>query len=310
MTIFLFACNENKEVIINLENKSSNPALFAKGLISTALYERDIAINKDGSEIIYTIGDYKQKRRCLVTIKKINGNWNEPAILNISGEHQDIEPFFSNDDQRLYFASNRPIDETDITPDYNIWYSQRTSDGWAEPTALNNLINTDQDEFYPSLSANGNLYFTASRSDGIGREDIFVSQLVNDEFQKPMVLDSNINTTLFEFNAYINPDENLLIFSSYGRADDLGGGDLYYSIKDINGQWAPSKNMGAKINSDKLDYCPFIDQSRQVFYFTSENSTPEIHRMNTINELTSLANNPQNGFGDIYSVSLDSLFQN
>lgn len=306
--IILFACRDNKEVNINLENINSNPELFADGLISTALYERDMAINQDGSEIIYTIGDYKQKRRCLVSLIKIKGQWTNPHILNFSGEYQDIEPFFLQNDQRLYFASDRPTSEDDKNPDYNIWYSDRTTNGWAPPIALNDLINTDEDEFYPSLSANGNLYFTASRSDGFGREDIFVSTWANDEFQKPIALDSNINTTLYEFNAYINPDEDLLIFSSFGRDDDLGGGDLYYSKRNIDGQWGPSKNMGPKINSDKLDYCPFIDEPRKVFYYTSEKTSSPFPRMKTLDELKYLANNSQNGFGDIYTVALDSLF--
>ena len=64
----------------------------------------------------------------------------------------------------------------------------------------------------------------------------------------------------------------------------------------------------AKINSDKLDYCPFIDEPRKVFYYTSEKTSSPFPRMKTLDELKYLANNSQNGFGDIYTVALDSLF--
>jgi hypothetical protein len=43
-----------------------------------------------------------------------------------------------------------------------------------------------------------------------------------------------VNSKGYDFNAFIDPDENYIIFSSYKRPDDLGGGDLYYSL---NRKW-------------------------------------------------------------------------
>lgn len=217
---------------------------------------------------------------------------------------QDIEPFFANEGQRLFFASNRPLQKDSAAADYNIWYSDREGEAWSEPIPLDENINTAGDEFYPSVAKNGNLYFTATKEEGIGREDIYIARFVGGKYQRAVVLDSTINSLYYEFNAYVSPDEDLLIFSSYGRPDDLGGGDLYIARKNTDGTWLPAKNMGPSINSEKLDYCPFVDISRNNFYFTSERMTmSDTLRVRNVNTLQEMANTSGNGMGDIYRVT-------
>lgn len=294
-------------VKLNLNSAPDTVSLFAEGLISTALSERDMTINTEGTELIYTLGDYKESKRVLVSLKKVNGTWNEPTVLPFSGQFQDIEAFFSPDGKRLYFCSNRPIYNDPSRSDYNIWYSEKNGEDWAEPVALDSVINTKGNEFYPSIGNSGTLYFTATKKDGIGREDIYKSQLKNGKYQKPTVLGEAINSPFFEFNAYVNPSENLIIFSSFGRKDGLGGGDLYISTKDEKGKWKPAKNMGAEINSSKLDYCPFIDWNNSSFYFSSTRHTNVSKRIKTIAELKKSAARTTNGFSNIYWINLNQL---
>tara|TARA_R110002072_G_scaffold23949_1_gene81867 strand:+ start:46204 stop:47211 length:1008 start_codon:yes stop_codon:yes gene_type:complete len=306
--VLTVSCNSRSSLSTpSLGNSPSQPELFWEGFISTQYYERDIAISKTGNEIIYTLGDYKQTKRALVSTKLLNGEWSAPEILGFSGEYQDIEPFLSQNDNRLYFASNRPLHNTDESNDYNLWYSERQNGEWSSPVALDTIINTEGDEFYPSLSENGNLYFTASKPTGIGSEDIFMSKYINHSYMTPVVLDSAINTKTFEFNAYVSPKEDLLIFSSYGRKDDMGGSDLYYSVKNAQGNWKEAKNMGPTINSDKLDFCPFIDWERNNFYFTSERIISEESIISSVDELKASANRTLNGYGNIFRISLDEL---
>jgi Tol biopolymer transport system component len=240
-------------------------------------------------------------------MEKMENGWSTPEILPISGVYQDIEPFFTPDGNRLYFASNRPISQDSSRNDYNLWYADKLADGWAPPVALDTIINTRGDEFYPSLSSRGNLYFTASRNDGPGLEDIFLAEYSNGKFQNPVPLDSAINSTKYEFNAYISPAEDLIIFSSYGRSDGMGGGDLYFSTKSDNGNWMEAKNMGALVNSEKLDYCPFVDWERNNFYFTSDRAMVPEHRLTSVTELVDVSNSILNGHGNIFRVSLERL---
>ena len=307
------ACQSNhtsqeKKPTLDITVASDSVSLFGEGIISTALFERDLAINPKGTEIVYTLGDYKQSRRSLVVMRQENGEWTAPEILPFSGsKHHDIEPFYTNEGNRIYFASNRPIFNDSTRNDYNIWYTDKVGGEWAEPIALDSIINTKGDEFFPSLSDKGNLFFTATREDGIGREDIFMSQYKEGHFLAPEVLPVEINTAYYEFNAYISPKEDLLIFSSYGRKDGQGGGDLYISRKDEHGNWGESKNMGTLINSEKLDFCPFIDWENRIFYFSSERTVLNTQALKTVSDIKQLAHNPLNGFSNIYKMSLDVL---
>ncbi len=306
----LLSCNSpNKPVTSTLDTKTAtNTArLFGENIVSTSLSERDFAISDN--EIIYTQGDHKQIKRCLVSIGLVNGNLDKPKVLNISGKYQDIEPFFSHNGSRLYFASDRPIYGDSIRKDYNIWYSNKVNGLWTEPIALDSTINSEGDEFYPSISRSGSLYFTATRKNGIGREDIFSSKIVSGIYQSPEPLPEVINTEFYEFNAFVSPDETYVIFSSYGREDDLGGGDLYISVKDSSGNWTQSINMGENINSDKLDYCPFVDPQTSILYFTSERFYNNKDKIETIDQLKGFANHIENGFGNIYKVDFKEIFK-
>lgn len=307
LVILLSQCQLDKSKEIEIEYTPKEVKVFADKFISTNLYERDITISPKGDEIVYTLSDYTQSRRCLVRVEKIGRRWSAKEILNFSGQFDDIEPCFSLNGNELYFASDRPVETESARKDFNIWVSKRIHNGWSEPEPLSSTINSERDEFFPSIAKNGNLYFTSVRENGIGSEDIFLSRFIDGEYMNPEPLDSNINTPTYEFNAYITPEENLLIFSSFGRKDDLGGGDLYYSRKDKDGKWTGSVNMGHQINSDKLDYCPFIDISRGNFYFTSERTLSMDMRIGNVSELEGLANDVLNGMGNIYRVSLDNI---
>lgn len=278
--------------------------LFMPGKISTAFKERDMTISRDGNHLLYSVHSYNDDVRMIVEIKKQNKSWGEPEVVSFSGEFKDIEPMFSPDGKRLYFASDRPMYDKDEAKDYNIWYVDKLSNGWGSPMTLDTLINTQGDEFFPSVSNSGTLYYTATRADGKGKEDIYYSSFEDGMFQAPVSLDSAINSATYEFNSYVDPAERFIIFSSYKRADGLGGGDLYISYRK-DGAWQPAIHLGDKINSSKLDYCPFVSADGKTFYFTSNRKL--VGSAGSINELRQLMNSPQNGFDDIYSVPFDQL---
>lgn len=311
LIVFGYGCQTNHTpgpaIALDLAATSAYPTLVGPDIISTPLYERDFALSPQGDEIIFTRGDQRQKRRCLVVVKKSEAGWGVPEILNLSGTYHDIEPFYHKEGNRLYFASNRPIYGDSTRTDYNIWYSDRVSGQWGNPVPLDSIINSKGDEFYPSVAQNGNLYFTASRADGLGKEDIFMSRWAHGSYQQPMVLDAAINSPFYEFNAYVSPAEDFIIFSAFGRPDDIGGGDLYISQKDASGQWLPSRNLGAVVNSNTLDFCPFVDWNTRQLYFTSDRRSPIPETITSIEDLKAMSLSILNGYGNIYKISLDAL---
>ena len=312
--LLIFNCSNknnstlNKSNILDFETTVDSLELLFPNFISTQLYERDFALSPKRDEIIYTLSNSDQTMRVLVSIKKNNGIWGEKKVLLISGTHNDIEPFYSPDGNQLFFASNRPIYGDSLRKDYNIWVCKNEDGDWRNPEPLDSIINTKGDEFYPAVTNTGNLYFTSSKVDGIGLEDIYVSKYTDNAYQNPVALDTMINSKSYEFNAYINPEEDLLIFSSYGRPDGFGGGDLYYSTKDTEGNWTASKNFGELINSDKLDFCPFYDAKTQLLYFSSMRNT-KAGTITSVEEFIKLTEQPKNGLSDIYRVSIKDIFE-
>jgi len=116
---------------------------------------------------------------------------------------------------------------------------------------------------------------------------------------------------LYEFNAFVTPNDSIIVFTSCGREDDIGGCDLYISKKDENGNWSKAKNLGNKINSTSLDYCPFISFDKKFFVFTSNKSKLQksYQKKLNINTFLNEMGQLQNGKGNLYWIDAKEILQ-
>ena len=292
---------------IDLFHPPKVASLFMENLVSTSMYERDFAISPDGTEILFTTMIPFSNFQTLVCLKKGGNAWTGPEVVSFSGKYSDLEPAYSADGKKLFFSSNRPVDGEKIK-DFDIWYVEKENGKWGKPQNIGAPINTEADEFYPSVATNGNLYFTAEYKGGIGREDIYMSRWENDRYQSPTVLDSMINSAFYEFNAFISPGEEFIIFSSQGRKDEKGRGDLYLSMKDPFNKWKPAVNLTI-INSDRLDYCPFVSYDKKILFFTSESHDLKrsFEKPLSYKNLQKIAKQTRNGFGNIYWIDFSTV---
>ncbi|HEY4968104.1 MAG TPA: hypothetical protein VII28_16970 [Puia sp.] len=246
---------------------SDTPRVFGPGIISDGFSNRDMALSPDGNDLYYTLQWSYGLFSVILHSEKINGVWAKPETAWFSGRFNDLEPAFSPDGQKLFFTSSRPLQSGDSVKDYDIWYVQRKGGSWDGPFNAGTAINTTNDEFYPSLAKNGNMYFT--RDNGDTKDDIFMAAFKNGKYEEPVRLPDAVNSKGYDFNAFVDPDENFIIFSSYKRVDDIGGGDLYYSLRG-NGNWQPALHFGKEINSAALDYSPFVSGDKRYFFFSSK----------------------------------------
>ena len=97
-----------------------------------------------------------------------------------------------------------------------------------------------------------------------------------------------------------------IIYTCYNRTDGFGSGDLYISLKTENNTWTNAKNMGPEINSNKMDYCPYVDLETKTLYFTSKRIISNTYKTSTrnINELLQEFNQYQNGLSRLYQVDI------
>ncbi|HOP06622.1 MAG TPA: hypothetical protein PLF13_04945 [candidate division Zixibacteria bacterium] len=285
------------------------PELFARDKVSTQFDERDACFSADGLEFYYTL--MGPERPAILCITLDDERWTRPRVAAFSGRYPDLEPAFSPDGSRLYFASKRPMTGQQ-PPNWDIWYTTRSDSGWNQPINIDAPINSGGDEFYPSLAANGNLYFTAERPEGLGKEDIYRARMIDGLWSAPENLGASINSEGWEFNAFVAPDESYLIYTAVGRDDDLGNGDLYISFADSSGTFGPAVNMGPTVNSTSLDYCPYVTPDGRFLFFTSRRLSPmadDSTRLSYDDILQSLRT-AENGRGNIYWMStaiIDSL---
>jgi len=183
------------------------PEIFAPGIVSSEHQEHSSLAFSPGCKemwwsrwrLPYDMDKYPQ---VIIFIRYEKGAWSPPKVAPFSGKYRDGGPAFSPDGNRIYFYSRRPIqDDSKMSPDNNIWYAEKTRDGWSRPVRLGPVVNSSGEDGTPSVAANGNLYFTSVSPDGEflfftkftegGHEDFYwvsakiIEDLKPEEHQRP-----------------------------------------------------------------------------------------------------------------------------
>lgn len=271
---------------------------------------RDFTISPKEDELFFTIESNKNTIAAIIQMEKRNGKW-KINIAPFSGKYYDLEASFAPDGNALYFSSNRPKNDSTSKQDFDIWKTEKRNGSWQLPVNLGTTINSDMDEFYPSVTNDGSIFFTAAYPHSKGKEDIWKSAFVDGIYTTPINLSDAVNSDKYEFNAFVLPDESAIVFTSCGRKDELGGCDLYISKKDKQGKWQMATNAGATINSSSLDFCPFVSADRRFFVFTSNRSKlkksypKQLNLDAFIQEIGQL----QNGKNNLYWIAADAILQ-
>ena len=281
------------------------PQVFLSGLVSTGMNERDITLSPDGNELFFTATTPNQQQSCIFYSKKTKNAWSKPEKASFSGIHPDLEPMFSPDGQTLYYASRRR-DSVHLPLQADIYIVKRTEKGWSKEEKL--PFNTSVDEYFPSVNRAGDIFFTGIYDMDATGENIYVARKTETGYAAPQKLSEAINSTNHEFNAFMHPDENFIIFTRFGQKGDKGGGDLYISYQN-NGTWSEALPLESA-NSSALDYCPFVDIQTNTLYFTSRRSLLQnaLRQFGTLYESYQDSYlNPGNGQGDIYWMVLPSV---
>ncbi len=266
---------------------------------------RDFCISQDENEAYFTVQSPNQELSQIVCVK--NKQWNAPVLLPFCDSYSYLEPFLSNDGKRLYFASDRPKTELEVQKsDFDIWYVERKDKNskWSKPINMGSQVNSKNDEFYPTLADNNNLYFTMQSDSGLGKDDIYYCKWDGTSYTKPILLSKNINSEGYEFNAFISKDENMLIYTKYNAKNGFGSGDLYVSKKDEHGEWKIAENIGNKINTKYMEYCPFYDNQTNTLYFTSKRSNLLPKTFKDLRQFLEYITDNENGLSRIYKCKI------
>lgn len=155
-----------------------------------------------------------------------------PDVIN-SAKNTEIAGCFTDDNQKFYFASNRPGGYGGV----DIYMCQRLPNGnWSMAQNLGPTINTSEDEDFPNISPDGKyLFFSSKGHASMGGYDIFRAEWddVKRKFTKIQNMGYPINTPEDNMNFRMSETGKYGYISAV-RKGGYGDKDIYrVNFKDI-----------------------------------------------------------------------------
>lgn len=224
---------------INSEYQDYAPLITADGNTLVFTSRRK---GSTGGQLAYDNNYYED----IYVSRRENDTWLRPTSISsrINTEYHECAAAISPDGTQLFIYSDEGEGD----------FSYATFDGkeWSNPQPMSG-VNSAYRELSISVNAEGNkVYFSSDRPGGYGGFDIYVSVRNRfGDYGKPINLGPKINTAGNEDAPFIDPDGDLLYFSSTGHLG-MGGYDIFRS-KLYNEKWTTPINLGYPINTAQDD---------------------------------------------------------
>jgi OOP family OmpA-OmpF porin len=223
----------------------------------------------DGNTVLIK-GNYQNKKylsRGFSLINKVNGKWGEPVGLNIEEYETMDKGLFNNasisfDKKVLLFS----FSETEGGKDNNLYISfMKEGNNYSKPVKLPEPLNLEgHSEFAPRITADTRkIYFSSDRADGIGSNDIYFSERLDDtwmKWSKPENMSNIVNTT--GRDSYFSIDSTGEYAYLVSDINSLGKSDIYqiqliipHTIKGVITSQRTGKTLSGtvQITSEKLN---------------------------------------------------------
>lgn len=253
----------------------NEPVRFAPGIVSTSAIEINGVFRPDFREFVFA----RQVKGVFALFRSTltGSRWSEPELLPVYPEGADgmaVDMAYSPDGRELYFLGRFKPGVPQAEAPLDIWVTQQKDGRWRLAEVVGPPVSTDANESYPTVVADGSLYFTSNRPGGHGRSDIYRAQRLPDgRFGAPVNIGSPPNTDGSEGDTFASPDEQFLIFSS-NRAGGFGRSDLYVSFRAADSSWGPPINLGTSINTADTDFCPMVTPDGRYLFFSRSYGGP------------------------------------
>ncbi len=213
------------------------------------------------------------------------GDWGAAVnVQTLPGTHVDFNttsldgcPFTSRDGRIFFMASSRPGSRG-----LDIWMARREhpDDPWGEPVNVGDPINTEFNDFCPTLAQDGHTFLFASNRPGCGGADLYISRMrKNGTFETPTNLGCTVNSGADEHSPFplLQPGTRpVLYFSSFrpgGFAPDPDGaesGDSDIYVSEFRGGKLGAPTLVPGVNSAAPDGHPNVrHDGLEIFFFSA-----------------------------------------
>ncbi len=144
------------------------------------------------------------------------------------------------------------------------------------PESIGSSINTVDDEYWPSLTADGQtMMFTRQSSGkdgtmrtGLEQEDFYISFFSDNNWQKAINAGAPLNTNQNEGAQSISSNGSYMYFTACDRSVGLGSCDLYFS-SFTDGKWTEPSNLRHPVNTSAWESQPSISADGKTLFFSS-----------------------------------------
>jgi outer membrane protein OmpA-like peptidoglycan-associated protein len=144
------------------------------------------------------------------------------------------------------------------------------------PVNVGSGINTKEDEYWPSISADGSkLVFTRQDNPGDNpsnsvflQEDFYISIYSDTIWNKSFNAGPPLNTVQNEGAQSLSSDGNYMYFTSCDRRGGMGSCDIYFS-SNSEGKWTEPANLRSPVNTPGWESQPSISADGRTLFFAS-----------------------------------------
>lgn len=142
------------------------------------------------------------------------------------------------------------------------------------PLSLGDSVNSEHDEYWPSLTVDGQLLIftrqerTGGKTNIKNQEDFYISRLTSGGWSKAFNAGAPINTPQNEGAQSVTSDGKGMYFTACERLGGLGRCDIYYSAFDGT-KWSHGINLGAPVNTRYWEAQPSISSNGKMLFFAS-----------------------------------------
>ncbi|WP_148230037.1 OmpA family protein [Marivirga tractuosa] len=190
----------------------------------------------------------------------------------INSNMADYAPALTLDNKTMIFTSKRSLSGSILSNNSNedLYIAVQEDGMWQDAVQLRG-VNSRHNEGSAALNAEGNqiIFARCGSPEGFGNCDLYETHLQEDStWSKAVNLGANLNSKAWDSHPALSVTGDSLFFAS-DRIGGFGLSDIYFSVKDEEGNWTRARNLGPVVNTRGNEVSPFIHPRYEILYFSS-----------------------------------------